>query len=105
MAGKQWIAVLAAAGFLVAGTATLSMAQQKDKGKAYKQAEDAKKDPNATFDGSKPTVVDPVKIEKSTTTPTVTPTPRGEYVPQQYKSLHTTPPPAPAQQQKQQKKP
>jgi hypothetical protein len=67
MAGKQWIAVIASVALLVAGTATLAIAQQKPKGQAVKQAEKAKEDPKHVFDGSK-AKPEPVKVEKSTTT-------------------------------------
>ena len=40
-----------------------------NKSKAYQDAKDAKKDPNAVFDGSRPQQPkDPVKVEKSTST-------------------------------------
>ena len=101
------IAMLSVAGLLVGGSASWVAAQQAhgkkgQTGQAYQQAQDAKKDPDAVFDGRKPTYVDPVKIDKSTTTPTVTPTPRGGYVPKQYQSLQTKPVPPPGQQQQQQ---
>ncbi len=101
------IAMLSVAGLLVGGSASLVAAQQAQgkkgqTGQAYQQAEDAKKDPDAVFDGRKKTYVDPVKIDKSTTTPTVTPEPRGKYVPKEYKSLKTKPVPSPGQQQQQQ---
>ena len=72
-------------------------AQKKiEKSKVGKDMRDVKKNAPATFDGSKKRSATPsVKVKTSTSTPKVTPKPRGQYVPKKYKSLHTTPPPSP----------
>ena len=75
--------------------------QNLEKSKAFKDAKDATKDPNAVFDGSKPQQPkDPVKVEKSTSTvtPSTSTAPGGNPAPKQYQSLKIKEPPSPPAQ-------
>ena len=72
-----------------------------NKSKAYQDAKDAKKDPNAVFDGSRPQQPkDPVKVEKSTSTvaPSTSTVQGSNPAPKQYQSLKIKEPPKPAVQ-------
>lgn len=80
------------------GKAGKEAQENLNKSKAYKDAKDAQKDPNAVFDGSKPQQPkEPVKVEKSTTTvtPSTSTAQGGNPAPKQYQSLKVKEPPSP----------